>query len=90
MTVAYLSLAMAAALCFYLASVHQRLWTGAAGKAHVLRVVGWAGTAASVFTAVTQLGLWAGVFASLTALMLALVLLPYLDAARRLGRRPSR
>lgn len=80
MTATYLLLSMLAALCFYLACAHQRLWSGARTRVRMLRIAAWAITALTVASAIAALGLWAGVFASLTALMLVLVLLPYLDA----------
>jgi hypothetical protein len=80
MTATYLLLSTLAALGFYLACAHQRLWAGARARARVLRLVAWAATAPAAAAAVVALGPWAGVFASLTALMLVLVLVPYLDA----------
>ncbi len=80
---AYLLAAGLAALCFYLASPHQRLWRGALGRARRLRAAGWLGCAVAVAAATVPLGFWAGLFAALTALMLALVALPYLDLYRR-------
>ncbi|MGN2247855.1 hypothetical protein ACFWZ3_14320 [Frateuria sp. GZRR35] len=80
MTATYLLLSTLASLGFYLASTHQRLWPGARTRARGLRFAAWAATALAVAAAILALGPWAGVFASLTALMLVLVLLPYLDA----------
>jgi hypothetical protein len=79
---AYLLVAGLAALCFYLASPHQRLWRCAPGRARPLRAAGWLGCAGAVAAAWPPLGFWAGLFAALTALMLALVALPYLDFYR--------
>lgn len=89
MTVAYLFLSLLAALGFYLSSAHQRLWPAAHSRATALRAAAWAGTVASLAVAIARMGLWAGVFSALTALMLALVLLPYADAALRLRRREA-
>jgi len=89
MTATYLFLSALAALGFYLASTHQRLWPRAGAHARALRAAGWAATALATAAAVAALGPWAGVFAALTMLMLALVLLPHLDAWRQL-RRESR
>ncbi|KZC15605.1 hypothetical protein RHOFW510R12_00095 [Rhodanobacter sp. FW510-R12] len=80
MTASYLFLSTLAALGFYLACAHQRLWTGAHVRVRVLRIVAWVATVLAATAAIVALGPWAGVFASLTALMLVLVLLPYLDA----------
>lgn len=80
MTATYLLLSTLAALGFYLACAHQQLWAGARARARVVRIAAWATTALAVAAAIVALGPWAGVFASLTALMLVLVLLPYLDA----------
>jgi hypothetical protein len=65
----YLLLSTLAAPGFYLACAHQRLWATARAQARMVR---------TAVRAATALGPWAGVFASLTALML--VLLPYPDA----------
>lgn len=88
MTALFLLAACLSALGFYLASAHQRLWPPARTRARVLRIGGWACAALAAWSAIRALGTWAGVFAALTALMLALVALPYLDAWRQLrGRR---
>lgn len=89
MTAAYLSLSLLAALGFYLSSAHQRLSSAAHSHATALRAAAWMGTVASLAVATVRMGLWAGVFSALTALMLALVLLPYADAALRLRRREA-
>ncbi len=90
MTASYLLLSMAAALCFYLACAHQKFWPGARAHARALRAAGWLCAALGMAAAIAAMGLWAGVFAALTALMLALVMLPYIDAWRqaRKGTRP--
>ncbi|MGS1119053.1 hypothetical protein [Rhodanobacter sp. UC4436_H3] len=82
MTAIYLCLSVLAALGFYLSNAHQRLWLGA----RALRVAAWVATATATVAAIAALGPWAGVFAVLTAVMLVLVLLPYLDAWRQLQR----
>ena len=87
MTAAYLSLSLLAALGFYLSSSHQRLLSATRPHAAALRMAAWIGTCASLAFAVARLGVWAGVFSALTALMLALVLLPYADAALHLRKR---
>lgn len=86
MTAAWLVLSLLAALGFYTASPHQRLWPRLGTRRRLLRVA--AGLCLAVATAVAAiaLGLWPGVFAALTAWMLALVLLPYLDAWRQARR----
>lgn len=80
MTLLYLSLMLLAALGFYLASAHQRLWAAARANARALRMGAWLCMGLATVAAIAALGLWAGVFAALTALMLVLVVLPYLDA----------
>ncbi|MDC8758466.1 hypothetical protein [Janthinobacterium fluminis] len=79
----YLLIATLAAVCFYLASPHQHLWLGAPRHARRLRLAGWAGCLAAVGAGHVALGFWAGLFAALSALMLALLALPYLDCYRR-------
>lgn len=86
MTASYLLLSTLAALGFYLASAHQRLLPGARAHAGALRIAAWLATALATAAAITALGTWGGVFAALTTLMLALVLLPHLDAWRQLQR----
>jgi hypothetical protein len=86
MTAIYLCLSVLAALGFYLSNAHQRLWLGAQARARALRVAAWVATATATVAAIAALGPWAGVFAAVTALMLVLVLLPYLDAWRQLQR----
>lgn len=79
-SVLYLLPALAAALAFYLACAHQRLAPGVIAKKRPLRVVAWSCTLLAVVLANLHLGVWAGVFAALTAVMTGLVALPYLDA----------
>lgn len=80
MTAAYLVFSVLAALGFYLATSHQALSRRARGHAPALRAVAWLCAALAMAAAIVALGLWAGVFAALTAMMLAAVLLPYFDA----------
>lgn len=82
MTAAYLLLSLLAALGFYLASPHQRLWRQRRIGPGRLRVAAAALALLATAAAIAALGTWAGVFAALTALMLATVALPYLDAWR--------
>lgn len=86
MTATYLFFSTLAALGFYLPSTHQRFWPGAHAHVCALRIAAWVATALAAVAAIAALGPWAGVFAALTVLMLALVLLPYLDAWRQLRR----
>ncbi|GAB2506573.1 hypothetical protein GCM10027084_21360 [Pseudoxanthomonas sangjuensis] len=83
MTAAYLFLSLLAALGFYLACAHQRLWQRARGHARALRVAAWLCVAFALAAAIAALGTWAGVFAASAAVMLAAVLLPYIDAWRQ-------
>lgn len=87
MTAACLALSLLAALGFYLACAHQRLWPSS--RARSLRAGAWACTVLASAAAIVEYGFWAGVFAALTALMLFLVLLPYLDAWRQTRRGPA-
>lgn len=80
MTALYLLSGALAALAFYLATAHQRLRPALRAHARRLRVAAWLLVALSLGTAVQALGLWAGVFAALSAVMLVLVALPYADA----------
>jgi len=80
MTATYLILSALAALGFYLPSAHQRLWPAATAHARALRALAWTAIVLATVAAIVALGPWAGVFAALTMLMLALVLLPHLDA----------
>lgn len=79
-SILYLPPALVASLAFYLACAHQRFSPGAIAKKRPLRVVAWLCSLLTVALAQVQLGVWAGVFAALTALMTGLVALPYLDA----------
>jgi TctA family transporter len=80
MNILYLLPALAASLAFYLACAHQRFVPSAVAKKRPLRAFAWLCTLLSIALAYVQLGVWAGVFAALTALMTGLVALPYLDA----------
>ncbi|AJC46531.1 hypothetical protein NG827_00390 [Xanthomonas sacchari] len=83
-TAAYLLAAALAALAFYLATAHQRLRPAWHRHARALRVAGTLLCVAALGAAIAALGVWAGVFAALSATMLAAVALPYLDAWRQL------
>ncbi|MCW0393506.1 hypothetical protein NB696_002194 [Xanthomonas sacchari] len=83
-TAGYLLAAALAALAFYLATAHQRLRPAWRRHARALRVAGTLLCVAALGAAISALGVWAGVFAALSATMLAAVALPYLDAWRQL------
>lgn len=83
-TIAYLLAAALAALAFYLATAHQRLRPAWRRHARALRLAGALLCLAALLAAIAALGVWAGVFAALSATMLAAVALPYLDAWRQL------
>ncbi|MCC4596227.1 hypothetical protein NRY95_00345 [Xanthomonas campestris pv. phormiicola] len=83
-TALYLLAAPLAALAFYLATAHQRLRPGWRRHARALRVAGAGSSVLALAAAIAALGVWAGTFAALAALMLAAVALPYLDAWRHL------
>jgi hypothetical protein len=80
MTLLYLLSGALAALAFYLATTHQRLRPSLRAHARRLRAAAWLLSAMSLAAAVHALGPWAGVFASLSAMMLVMVALPYVDA----------
>ncbi|MCL1500890.1 hypothetical protein A7D16_18745 [Xanthomonas nasturtii] len=92
MTAFYLLAAAASALAFYLATTHQRLLLQRRPSARVLRAGGCMVLALSLACAMHALGVWAGIFAAVTALMLAAVALPVLDVWRqvRVQRRQAR
>ncbi|MCD0258615.1 hypothetical protein JWH11_11015 [Xanthomonas melonis] len=75
----YLLGAIAAATLFYLATAHQRLWRRATRAALPLRVAAGVSCALSLACGIAALGPWAGVFAAVTALMLAAIVLPCVD-----------
>lgn len=83
-TALYLLAAPLAALAFYLATAHQRLRPAWHRHARALRIAGTALSVLALVAAIAALGVWAGIFAALSALMLAAVVLPYLDAWRQL------
>ncbi|RSZ60384.1 hypothetical protein HF313_20175 [Massilia atriviolacea] len=70
-----------AALAVYLASPHQSLW--AAAPRRLLRWLALPLCAVSVGAASHGYGFWCGVFIAMSALMLALVALPYVNAWNR-------
>ena len=78
-TALWLVPAFAAGAGFYLASPHQRLLACAPMRGP-LRFAAACATAASIGAASHALGFWPGAYAALTALMFAMVALPYLDA----------
>jgi hypothetical protein len=84
MTALYLLFSVLAGLGFYLGTRHQRLWAPAQARHAQLRAAAWLCSAAATAAAMAALGVWAGVFAALTAVMLVMVVLPYLDAWRAL------
>lgn len=86
MTILYLTFSTLGALGFYLASPHQHLHPAAGGHIRTLRIIAWVAAALATACSIVALGPWAGVFAALTTIMLALVLLPHLDAWRQLQR----
>ena len=82
MTLLYLLSAIMAAVLFYLASPRQKLcsvkpelFVWLRPSAVVLSLLAW-------LLASQVLGLWTGLYAALTALMFALVALPFIDALR--------
>jgi len=83
-TALYLLAAPLAALAFYLATAHQRLRPRWRPHARALRVAGAVLSTLALVAAIAALGVWAGTFAALSALMLAAVALPFLDAWRQL------
>jgi len=85
-TALYLLFGIAAALCLYSASPHQTFWVRAQRYGQLLRLAGIGAAALSMLSASHVLGTWSGIFASLTTIMLASVVLPYLDAYVRLHR----
>lgn len=86
MTVLYLLLSLLAGCGFYLACAHQRLWPQARIRAKAMRTLAWVSTALAGLAAVGAMGVWAGAFSAMTAIMLALVFLPYLDGWLQLRR----
>lgn len=86
MTVLYLIFSTLAGLGFYLGTRHQRLWLAAQSQHSRWRGLAWLSSAIATACAVVAMGLWAGVFSALTAVMLVMVVLPYLDAWRELRR----
>ncbi|MEJ1961097.1 MAG: hypothetical protein WDO56_05915 [Gammaproteobacteria bacterium] len=89
MTFVYLIAAVMASGCFYLATGHQRLLPAASAYASRLRAAACVFALVSVLAGARAYGFWSGLFAALTALMLACVLLPYLDAWRSAARGES-
>lgn len=86
LTALCLLLAALSASAFHLATAHQQLWPRCRNHARELRMAGLLGLACTWAAAIAALGPWAGTFAALSAVMLATVLLPYVDAGLRLRR----
>lgn len=80
MTALYLVFSVLAGLGFYLGTRHQRLWAAAQSQHSRWRGLAWLCSAIATTCAIVAMGPWAGVFSALTAVMLVMVLLPYLDA----------
>ena len=80
MTALYLLSSLLAGLGFYLATAHQQFLPRLRAQARLVRTGAWLCTLLAVLAAIRALGIWAGAFAALTAIMLVAVLLPYLDA----------
>ena len=80
MTACYVISALLAAACFYSAVSHQRVVPRLRRYKVALRASGGLLCAVAIVSAARLLGLWAGVFAALTAFMLGCVVLPYVDA----------
>lgn len=76
LTCVYLLAAAAAATLFYLSTLHQRLWQRTPRWVRPLRAGGVALFALSLACGSAALGIWAGIFAAMTAVMLAAIVLP--------------
>ena len=87
MTALYLLSSLLAGLGFYLATAHQQFLPRLRAQARLVRTGAWLCTLLAVLAAIRALGIWAGAFAALTAIMLMAVLLPYLDAGLQGFRR---
>ena len=85
-SMAWIALAVIAALAFYLSTTHQRCWKSAQFHAQRWRLVGCIAGVLSTGSAILAIGTWPGVFAAFTAMMLAMVILPYVDAWRHSRR----
>lgn len=87
LNVAWVLAAALAAACFHLASGHQHWWSVAkVGSRQRWLLAGLLMTGASAWVAATAVGRWPGTFAASAALMLFVVLLPFLDAGLRIRR----
>ena len=86
LTTLCLLLAAGAALAFYLATKHQNLCPAGRRHARGLRIAGTLAVLSGLAAGIAARGTWAGSFTTLTALMQAAVLLPCIDAGRRLRR----
>ncbi|WP_300757946.1 hypothetical protein [Janthinobacterium sp.] len=76
-----------AAVCLYLASPHQSLWSAAQTqlRRRLLRASATVAAVASVWLASLECGVACAFFIVLSAFMLALVALPYMDAWRKVS-----
>lgn len=82
MTILYLLSATVGAVLFYLASPRQKLWPIEQINMLWLRISAGIFCLLSWCSAALTLGFWTGFYAALTALMLVLVALPFIDAYR--------
>ncbi|MFM2086828.1 MAG: hypothetical protein RLZZ237_1697 [Pseudomonadota bacterium] len=88
-----IAVAWLAAVCLYLASPHQSLWTAAPTqpqpqlqlRRRLLRASATVAAVASVWLASQECGVACAFFIVLSAFMLALVALPYLAAWRKVS-----
>ncbi|HWK51737.1 MAG TPA: hypothetical protein VNR40_17715 [Steroidobacter sp.] len=79
MTFLYLFLAALGASAFYLATPHAPVTMAARVNRQYWRMVGGILSVSSLLVAMKLLGTWPGFFAALTASMLTMVTLPYLN-----------
>lgn len=79
MNLLWLLTGLASAMLFYASIPHQRLLP-ASPRRGALRAAGCVVFLISILLGVYALGVWSGVFAALTALMLGCVVLPYINA----------
>jgi len=84
-----IAVAWLAAVCLYLASPHQSFWTAARAQlqlsARLLRASATVAAVASVWLASLECGVACAFFIVLSAFMLALVVMPYMDAWRKVS-----
>lgn len=89
MSILWITASLLGALSFYLGSPHQRLWPGIPIRTRYLRIAGSFLLVAAALAAAADRGIMAGLFSALPVMMLGGVLLPYLDAWRRIVRADS-